>query len=118
MISNISLYDLYGLNIYEVRSRRFGTRYDIRGTILKLQGVPLFRGARGVLVDLGCTSYELRGTILKLLGVPLSRGARGVLLDLGCTSYDLRHFRINFNVDFEYLSQPLTKNGQPTTNNR
>ena len=45
-------------------------------------------------------------------------GARGMLFNLGCTSYDLRHLGIKFNVDFEYLSQPLTKNGQPTTNNR
>ena len=50
--------------------------------------------------------------------VPLFRGARGVLVDLRYTRDDLRQFGIKFNVDFEYLSQPLTKNGQPTTNNR
>ncbi len=34
-----SLYDLYGLKIYDLR----GTIYDLRFTILKLQGVPLLK---------------------------------------------------------------------------
>jgi hypothetical protein len=38
-------------------------------------------GARGVLLDLGYTRYELRGTILKPQGVPLFRGERGVLFN-------------------------------------
>mgnify|MGYP006157294219 CR=1 FL=1 len=60
-LSQISLYDLYGLKnirvtIYNLRSRHFGT-------IFKLQGVPLYRGARGVFVDLGYTKYNLRSFI-------------------------------------------------------
>jgi hypothetical protein len=55
-LSYITLYDLYGLKIYDPDASG-------RGTILKLQDVPLFRGARGVLVDLGYTKYDLGGFI-------------------------------------------------------
>ena len=76
MISYISLYDLYGLNIYEVRYMK----YD-------------FKTTRRSPLEIEDSTIPKK-TILKRV-----IGARGVLLDLGCTSCDLRHLGTKFNVE-------------------